>query len=165
MVDPENILRPNLEQVIHELHEEFPRWKHVILTENTMWSIQDMFFKHPKIAPVFDMLLCEDNYFSRDAIRGFFRRKGYWWPFGRKIRKERAKRKKRRVNDIFLGKKVILIDDLRDGTVPEHSFCVTCKLWTGVAANEDEINWPFKLKENIMRILKKLYHYSPEKIA
>ena len=162
MVDPDNVLRPNLVQVILELHREFPRWRHVILTENIMDSIQEMFHKHTDIAPVFDMLLCDDNYFSREAIRAHFRKKGHWWLFGRKIRKERAKRKKRRVNDIFLGKKVILIDDLRDGTVPEHSFCVTCKLWTGVAANADEINWPFMLKDNILRILKKLYHYSPE---
>lgn len=164
MVDHNNILRPKLENAILNLKAKYPTWKHVILTENNLDSIYEMFDHNPKLEPIFDLLLCDDNYFSRPAIRSYFIKKGYWWLWGRRIRKERARRKKRRVNDIFLSKKVVLIDDLRDGHVPEHSFCVTCKIWTGETSHEDEINWPNTLEKSILRVLKSLYHYSPKSI-
>jgi hypothetical protein len=159
MVDPNNVLRPNLEECILEMTKKYPHWKHVILTENTLDSVEEMFEIQPRIRSVFEMILCYDNYFSRQAVRRYFRSKGQWWPWGRKIRKERSRRKRRRVNDIFLEKKVILIDDLRDGRIPEHSFCVTCKVWTGEGAIDDEITWPLTIEESILKLLRNLYRY------
>lgn len=164
MVDQHNVLRPNLENVITDMVNKFPDWKHVLLTENTLDSIEEMFSNHESLRHVFKMLLCDDNYFSRNAVRKYLRTKGHWWPWGRKVRKERSRRKRRRVNDIFLSKKVILIDDLRDGRVPEHSFCVTCKVWTAESKQLDEINWPFTIEENVLKLLKNLYGYNPENI-
>jgi hypothetical protein len=159
MVDQHNILRPNLEKCLLNFKEKYPDWKHVILTENTLDSVEEMFEEHPNIRELFEIVLCYDNYFSRTAVRQYFRSKGYWWPWGKRIRKERSRRKRRRVNDIFLGKKVILIDDLRDGRVPEHSFCVTCKVWTGESSHIDEINWPDTIEDSILKLLKNLYGY------
>jgi hypothetical protein len=164
MVDQDNVLRPNLEQCLLGFQKKYPEWKHVILTENILDSVEEMFEKHPKIRSVFEIVLCYDNYFSRAAVRSFFRNRGYWWPWGRKIRNERSRRKRRRVNDIFLGKKVVLIDDLRDGRVPEHSFCVTCKVWTNESSQKDEINWPLTIEDSILILLKNLYRYDTKNI-
>ncbi|MBF0197811.1 MAG: hypothetical protein HQL32_08870 [Planctomycetes bacterium] len=162
MVNYDNEFRPKLKENLLAMKKKFPRWRHVILTENTLESVYDMFDKEPGIEQIFDMILCDDNFFSRKAIRQYFIKKKMWFSlFGRTPKRERTKRKNRRVNDIFLGKKVVLIDDLRNGRVPEHSFCVTCKLWTGDVSHEDEINWPDTLEESILGVLKRLYHYEP----
>ena len=164
MVDSDNILRPKLKKNLLAMKKRYPRWKHVILTENVLDSVYEMFDICPEIEPVFEIILCYDNFFSRKAIRTFFRKKGSWWFWGRDFKKERTRRKNRRVNDIFLGKKVVLIDDLRNGRVPEHSFCVTCKLWTGEVTHEDEVNWPETLEDSILGVLRRLYHYEPNSI-
>ncbi|MBF0245319.1 MAG: hypothetical protein HQL31_08615 [Planctomycetes bacterium] len=158
MVDQHNIMRPHLEDVIVDLAAKYPDWKQVILTENNMASVKDMFSRYPRIEPVFDMLLTEDNYFSRKVIYRHLRQKGVcWWPWSKKIYRESIRRKRRRVHDLFLGKKVVLIDDLRGGRIPEHSYCVSCRIWTGEAEHEDELNWPMQLEPNILRILENIY--------
>lgn len=159
MVDPYNIIRPNLEAALLNIYHRYPTWKHVILTENSHESVSDMFEKCPSIRPIFEMILCDDNYFSRKVIRKYFKQKGFWWISGRRIRKERVRRKKRLVDEIFLGKKVVLIDDLRDGRIPEHSFCVFCKVWTGESTLQQDLDWPMTLRDSVLRVLRNLYHY------
>ncbi len=160
MVDQANQLRPHLKEAILGLQKEFPHWRHVVLTENNMDSVRDMFNLCPTIRPIFDMVLCEDNYFSKKSIHKLYKQRGAWWVWDRQLRKERARRKKRRVNDLFLGKKVVLIDDLRDGRIPEHSFCILSRVWTGEPTNQDEIEWPKTIKGSILRLLRNLYHHS-----
>lgn len=160
MVTPEdNTLRPNLSEAILAMKKRHPDWHHVILTENTMESVVEMFMMAPEVLSVFEMVLCADNFFSYKAIRRYRRSHGLWWPWGLEIRKESIRRKRRRVNDIFLRKKVVLVDDLRDGRVPEHTYVVRCKVWTGEVGHVDEINWPFTIENSIIRILKNLYHH------
>ncbi len=165
MVDHTNTLRPNLEEALLTMYKEFPSWKHVILTENNLASVEELFRLSPSIVKIFDMVLCDDNFFSRKVIRKWMRAKGVWWIWTSSVKKERAKRKKRRVNDIFIGKKVVLIDDLRDGRIPEHSYCITCKVWTGEATHIDEYDWPLTIQGSILRILKNLYHYPVPKLT
>lgn len=161
MVNDDNILRPNLLGAILRLHSRFPTWKHVILTENTFDSTCEMFEKCPRIEPVFDMVLCRENYFSRAAIRKYFVHNGHWWFWGRKIRREKTKRRERRVNDLFIGKNVVLIDDLHHGRIPNHSCCVHSKVWDGEAKSQSELDWPDKLEPKILDVLKRLYSAHP----
>jgi hypothetical protein len=161
MVGPDNRLRPKLKDNFLELVKKYPDWKQIILTENTWDSTMEMFENEPSLQKHFDIVLCYDNYFSKQAVRKYLRHKGIWWPFGNRVRRERTHRRERRVNDIFLGKKVILIDDLHYGRVPLHSCCIPCKVWTGEAYSEEEYNWPDLIEDKILSILKRLYHYHP----
>jgi hypothetical protein len=161
MVGSDNVLRPNFSESIQKLKKDYPVWKHVILTENTYDSVIEMFDLHPEIESVFNMVLTRDNYFSRAAIRKYFFHLGYWWLWGKKVRREKTKRRERRVNDLFIGKKVVLIDDLQAGRVPNHSCVVPSKVWEGQASSPGEIEWPLRLEENILHILDRLYHHHP----
>lgn len=161
MVARDNVLRPNLSQAILKLKRDFPSWKHVILTENTYDSVMDMFDRHKEIEGVYSMVLARDNYFCRQAIRRYFFHIGHWWLWGRKVRREKTRRRERRVNDLFIGKKVVLIDDLQAGSVPNHSCVVPCKVWEGEESSPGELEWPLRLTENILSVLKRLYHHHP----
>ena len=161
MVSPDNVLRPYLKDAILEIQRKHPNWFHVILTENTYASVIEMFDLEPQIEPIFHMVLCRDNYFSTAAIRKYFRHIGHWWLWGKKIRREKTRRRERRVNDLFIGKKVVLIDDLQAGRVPNHSCCVPSKVWEGTASSPGELEWPQRLEENILAVLKRLYNYHP----
>jgi len=161
MVGPDNRLRPKLYDNFIKMAKRFPDWKHAILTENTWDSTMDMFENAPELIPNFNIVMCYDNYFSKKAIRRHLLKKGFWWPWGNRIRREQTHRRERRVGDIFIGKKVVLIDDLHHGRVPLHSCCIPCKMWHGEATSEEEYNWPDLIEEQILSILKRLYRYHP----
>lgn len=161
MVGRDNVLRPNLSEAMLKIKSDYPFWKHVILTENTHDSVLEMFELQPEVESLFSMVLSRDNYFSRPAIRRYFWHLGHWWLWGRKVRREKTKRRERRVNDLFIGKKVVLIDDLQAGRVPNHSCVVPSKVWEGEANSPGEIEWPLRLEENILSVLKRLYHLHP----
>lgn len=161
MVGPDNCLRPKLKDNFIELTRKYPDWKHVILTENTWDSTMEMFELEPELKKYFSAVMCYDNYFSKQAVRKYLFNKGIWWPWGNKVRRERIQRRERRVNDIFLGKKAILIDDLHYGRVPLHSCCIPCKVWTGEAYSQEEYDWPDTIETEILSILKRLYRYHP----
>jgi hypothetical protein len=161
MVNGENVLRPNLLGAITRMQSRYPSWVHVIMTENTYASALDMIDKAPQLEDAFRMILCYDNYFSRTAVRDYFRYMGHWWLWGRKVKRERVKRRERRVNDLFIGKKVVLIDDLQAGRIPNHSCVVPCKVWEGQASSPGELEWPDRLEGNILAVLKRLYNYNP----
>jgi hypothetical protein len=161
MVSPDNVLRPNLAKAMLDMWQRHPTWVHIILTENSYASVLEMFDMEPSIEPIFRMVLCRDNYFSKFAIRKYFRHLGHWWLWGKKVRREKTRRRERRVNDLFIGKKVVLIDDLQAGRVPNHSCCVPSKVWEGTASSPGELEWPNRLEENILAVLKRLYAYHP----
>ncbi len=161
MVNSDNVLRPKLLDAILRMQSHFPSWTHVIMTENTYESALEMVNKAPELHETFRMILCYDNYFSKAAVRQYFRAIGHWWLWGRKVRRERIKRRERRVNDLFIGKKVVLIDDLQAGRIPNHSCVIPCKVWEGHASSPGELDWPDRIEDNILAILRQLYNYRP----
>jgi|SaaInlStandDraft_1057018.scaffolds.fasta_scaffold06072_6 hypothetical protein len=163
MVNEDNVLRPNLLGALLRLRSRFPSWTHVVLTENSFASTCEMFDHQPELEEVFSMVLCRDNYFSTKAVRRYFLQTGkYWWFFrSRKVKREKIRRRERRVNDLFVGKRVVLIDDLHHGRVPNHSCVVPSKVWQGEEVSPGELDWPNRLEGKILSVLKRLYNQHP----